>query len=330
MRFLFPVFAGLVLLAGCSRSREQAFTYNQGSVFGTTYHIKYLHPDGLDLHDGIKQVLDNFDASLSTYNPESIISRINRNEPGVTADAYFKRCFRRAQEIARDTQGAFDITVGPLVNAWGFGFSDRSEITPQLIESILEYTGYDKVRLEGDQIIKDYPEIQLDVNAIAKGMAVDVVAEYLREQGCVDLMVEIGGEVVARGKNPQNTWWRIGINKPTDDSILQRQELQTVVQLKDTAMATSGNYRNFYILDGVKYAHTIDPATGYPVQHSLLSATVFAPDCLTADAYATAFMVMGLEEAEAIVNRHTDLQAYFIYSDESGQMRTWQSAGFGK
>lgn len=330
MRFLISALAGVLLLAGCSRSREQAFTYNEGSIFGTTYHIRYLHPDGDDLHDEIKGVLNDFDASLSTYNPDSLISRINRNEPDVKVDSFLKTCFQRAQEISRDTRGAFDITVGPLVNAWGFGFSERSEITPKLIESILDFTGYQMVRLEDDRIIKDYPEIQLDVNAIAKGMAVDVVAEFLMQQGCADLMVEIGGEVVARGKNPQNLWWRIGINKPVDDPILQQQELQTVVDLKNTAMATSGNYRNFYIRDGVKYAHTIDPSTGYPVQHSLLSATVFAPDCLTADAYATAFMVMGLEEARAIVENSGELQAYFISSDESGQMQTWQSSGFGK
>ena len=329
MRTLITLLAAL-LLAGCSRSREQAFSYNQGSVFGTTYHIKYLHPDGTDLHDGIKGVLADFDASLSTYNPDSLISRINRNEPGITVDDYMEHCFTRAQEIARDTKGAFDITVGPLVNAWGFGFSKRSEITPGLIESILDYTGHELVRMEDRRIIKQYPEIQLDVNAIAKGMAVDVVAEFLKNQGCEDLMVEIGGEVVARGKNPQNIWWRIGINKPVDDAVMLQQELQTVVDLKNTALATSGNYRNFYIRDGVKYAHTIDPSTGYPVQHSLLSATVFAPDCLTADAYATAFMVMGIEKARKIVERHPEMEAYFIYNDDAGSMHSWQSPGFGK
>ena len=319
----------LPLLISCNPTRQQAFTYNEGSVFGTYYHFKYLHPSGSDLHADIQHLLEEFDASLSTYNPESIISRINRNDPDAVADQFVIQCVQRAQQISADTNGAFDITVGPLVNAWGFGFSKRSEITPELIKTILDYTGYQKVRLEDGRIIKEYPEIELDVNAIAKGMAVDVVARFLSANGCTDYMVEIGGEVVAKGKNPQNVYWRIGINKPVDNPILNQNELQTVIPLKNTAMATSGNYRNFYIRDGVKYAHTIDPFTGYPVQHSLLSATVLAPDCLTADAYATAFMVMGMEKAIDIVERHPEMQAYFIYSDDSGQMRTWASDNFG-
>lgn len=330
MRNFLIILVLLPFIISCQPSREQAFTYNEGSIFGTYYHIKYLHPSGKDLHQEITDLLGDFDSSLSTYNPDSIISRINRNDPETIPDSYFIDCFRRAQEISADTGGAFDITVGPLVNAWGFGFSKRSEITPALIETILEYTGYRKVRMEDGRVIKEFPEIQLDVNAIAKGMAVDVVAGFLAGEGCTDYMVEIGGEVVARGTNPQNIAWRIGINKPIDNPLLDQQELQTVISLKDTAMATSGNYRNFYIRDGVKYAHTIDPFTGYPVQHSLLSSTVLAPDCLTADAYATAFMVMGMERAQVIVERHPEMEAYFIYSDSSGQTKAWSSSGFAR
>ena len=329
MRIHLTIFSLLIFLVSCTVSREQAFTYNEGSIFGTYYHFKYFHPSGEDLHDEIQSLLKEFDSSLSTYNPESLISRVNSNDPEVEADDYLVSCFNKAQAIAADTGGAFDITVGPLVNAWGFGFSKREEITPELIETILEYTGYQKVKLSGNKIIKEFPEIQLDVNAIAKGMAVDVVAEFLLRNGCTDYMVEIGGEVVARGKNPKNVYWRIGINKPVDNPILDQQELQTVMELRDTAMATSGNYRNFYIKDGVKYAHSIDPFTGYPVQHSLLSATVLAPDCMTADAYATAFMVMGMDKAIPIVERHPEMKALFIFSDASGQHQVWESKRFG-
>ncbi len=323
-----PLILVFLLLTACSRSREAAFTYNEGNIFGTWYHFKYAHPTGEDLHEEILELLSDFDRSLSTYNPDSLISRVNRNEPGIALDDLFINCFKRAQEISSDTDGAFDITVGPLVNAWGFGSGKKLELTPGLVEKLLKTTGYEMVRVEGSLLIKAHPGIQLDVNAVAKGYAVDVVGDFLEEEGCTDFMIEIGGEVVTRGRNPDNIPWRIGINKPVDDPLLAQQELHTVVSLTDIAMATSGNYRNFYIKDGVKYAHTIDPRTGYPVQHSLLSATVLAPDCMTADAYATAFMVMGWEEAKALVERHSELEALLIYSDAGGAHKTWKSEAF--
>jgi thiamine biosynthesis lipoprotein len=328
MRLYFILPLLFLVLAGCSPFRKQAFTYNEGNVFGTWYHFTYAHPSGNDLHTEIMDILQAFDESLSTYNPDSLISRINLNEHDVVVDAYFIRCFTRSQAISADTDGAFDITVGPLVNAWGFGSGEKSDVSPELIGKLLKQTGYQKVQLTDKRIIKDHPDIQLDVNAVAKGLAVDVVAEFLIAEGCTDLMVEIGGEVVTRGRNPKGISWRIGINKPIDGRYLDQQELHTVVSLTDVGMATSGNYRNFYIKDGVKYAHTIDPRTGYPVQHSLLSATVLAPDCMTADAYATAFMVMGLDKAKELVERHEEMEALFIYSDADGQHRTWESEGF--
>ncbi|MEX0320900.1 MAG: FAD:protein FMN transferase [Puniceicoccaceae bacterium] len=326
MRHLSVFLLSLIFITGCSRQTD--FTYNEGNIFGTWYHFKYDHPTGKDLHQEILQLLDEFDQSLSTYNPDSLISRSNRNDPLVELDELFLVCFNRAQEISADTDGAFDITVGPLVNAWGFGSGEKRELTPELIAELQGISGYRKVRVEGTRLIKDNPEIQLDVNAVAKGYAVDVVGQFLIAEGCEHFMVEIGGEVVTRGRNPDNVPWRIGINKPIDDPSSAQQELHTVVSLNDVGMATSGNYRNFYIKDGVKYAHTIDPRTGYPVQHSLLSATVLAPDCMTADAYATAFMVMGLEQSVALVDKRDELEALFIYSDENGDHQSWQSEGF--
>lgn len=274
--------------------------------------------------------MERFSHSLSIYDPDSIISRINRNDPEVVTDEYFRTCFQAAQKISAETGGAFDITVGALVNAWGFGFRNREEITPGLIEELLRRTGYRKVWMTDGEVHKQIPEIELDPNAIAKGFGVDVVAEFLAGKGCRDFMVEIGGEVAVRGHNPKGLLWSIGIDKPVDEMSIQGRPLQTVVRLRDAAMATSGNYRNFYVKDGKKYAHTIDPRTGYPVQHSLLSSSVVAPDCMTADAFATAFMVMGLEEAIKKVNADPALEALFIYSGAEGKHQTWASPGFGE
>ena len=207
----------------------------------------------------------------------------------------------------RETDGAFDVTVAPLVNAWGFGFKHEQMPTARQVDSLLK--------------IRD----QLDFSAIAKGYGSDVVARMLRHHGISNFMVEIGGEVVTQGVSEKRLPWRIGVTKPTDDSLSVSGELQTVLNVTDIAMATSGNYRNFYYKGGRKYAHTIDPKTGYPVQHSLLSATVLAKDCAVADAYATAFMVMGVERAKTVLQRHPELMAYFIYSTPDGQTAVWFS-----
>ncbi|GAP68783.1 thiamine biosynthesis lipoprotein ApbE [Bacteroidales bacterium 6E] len=288
---LLPAF---VFLSACSS--RKAYIYNEGPVYGTYYHVVYESPDGTDFHEEIKAKFQEFDLSFSTFNPESVISKINNNQP-VEADIWFTRCFEKAQEISDITQGAFDITVAPLVNAWGFGFREKEKVTAELIDSLLQLTGYKKVRLENGQVIKENPGTMLDMSAIAKGYTSDLIADFLKSKGCENYMVEIGGEVVAKGRNAKGLDWKIGISKPDETGLLTSEELQAIVKLPDHALATSGNYRNFYVEDGKKYAHTINPATGYPVQHSLLSATVLANDCMTADAFATAFMVMGLEKS---------------------------------
>jgi thiamine biosynthesis lipoprotein len=215
--------------------------------------------------------------------------------------------------------------VAPLVNAWGFGFKNGVNPDAKAIDSLRQVVGFQKVRLENNKVVKADPRVMLDCSAIAKGYGVDVVANLLRGLGIKNFMVEIGGEVVTSGINPENTPWRIGVTKPTDDSLSVNNELQTVINVTDKAMATSGNYRNFYYKGGRKYAHTIDPKTGYPVQHSILSATVITDDCATADAYATSFMVLGMEKAKKVLERHPEMMAYFIYSDEKGQNQVWFS-----
>ena len=234
----------------------------------------------------------------------------------------FLKVFRRAMEISRMTDGAFDITVAPAVNAWGFGFKHAENVSQSTIDSLKEITGYRKIHEQNGLITKNDPRIMLDCSAIAKGFGSDMVAQMLHSKGISNYMVEIGGEIVLSGHNPKGKDWNIGISKPVDDSLSLNNELQTVIPITDIAMATSGNYRNFYMKDGRKYAHTIDPHTCMPVSHSLLSATVFAPDCATADALATSMMVMGLDSAQALCARHPEIQAYFIYQAPDGSFGT--------
>lgn len=316
------VIAVIIAVGVMMGHKDAPYKRNSGFIFGTSYNITYQCAD--DHKTDIEKVLNEVDASLSPFNDTSVITHVNRNE-NVVLDKLFLDVFRLAQKINEDTEGAFDITVAPLVNAWGFGFKNGVNPDAKAIDSLRQVVGFQKVRLEDGKIVKADPRVMLDCSAIAKGYGVDVVANLLREIGIKNFMVEIGGEVVTSGVNPERLPWRIGVTKPTDDSLSVNNELQTIINVTDKAMATSGNYRNFYYKGGRKYAHTIDPKTGYPVQHSILSATVITGDCATADAYATSFMVLGMEKAKKILERHPEMMAYFIYSDESGQNQVWFS-----
>lgn len=309
-------------------NRPIPFQNDRGRIFGTLYSITYQNQESLQAE--IDEALRRFDGSLSPFNDTAVITRVNRNED-IVPDTFFTNVFRRSMEISEETNGTFDITVAPLVNAWGFGFKKGRFPDSLMVDSLLEITGYTKVALSDEgKVVKQDPRIMLTCSAVAKGYAVDVVAQLLEKHGIENYMVDIGGEVVVHGQNPQSTPWRIGINKPVDDSLAVNQELQSILSISGKGIATSGNYRNFYYRDGKKYAHTIDPRTGYPVQHSILSATVVAKDCMSADAYATAFMVMGLEEAERFAEAHPDIDAYFIYSDAQGILQTYSTKGMEK
>jgi thiamine biosynthesis lipoprotein len=308
--------------------KQPPFQTAQGLVFGTIYQITYQYD--ADLQPEIEAELRKVDFSLSPFNKESLITKINQNEE-ITVDSMFTDVYTLAQRIAGETGGAFDITVAPLVNAWGFGFRQQQWPDSLTIDSLRRYIDYRSVELTADgRIVKQHPETLLDCSAIAKGYGVDAVARLLESKGIKNYMVDIGGEVVVRGKNPKMNLWRIGINKPDDDSLSVNQDLQDVLNLTDCGMATSGNYRNFYYRDGRKYAHTIDPRSGYPVQHTLLSATVLASSCAEADAYATAFMVMGVEEATAFCQHHHEIQAYFIFAKDSVNYGTSYTEGMKK
>lgn len=292
-----------------------------GEIFGTIYNITY--ESQIDLHDSIVMLLLDVDNSLSPFNRKSNITSINNNLTNIP-DARMSEVFMLAKTVSIETNGAFDITVAPLVNLWGFGFEKYDYVDSIQIDSIKQFVGFNKINLVDGKITKADERIKLDCSAIAKGYGVDAIGSYLENKNVKNYMVEIGGEVRARGLNPEGKTWRIGITNPTDD-ILGNQEIEKIICLSDISIATSGNYRNYYIKDGKKYAHTIDPRTGYPVQHNILSSTVIAKDCATADAYATAFMVIGLDSAISVLNRTSEISAFFIYSDEDGSNKIWHS-----
>lgn len=309
---------------------NRPYIHNEGKTQGTYYSATYLQPDGIDLQSKIEEKLRQFDFSLSTYNPSSIISQINRNVDSIRTDDFFDEMYGMAREVSEKTNGAFDITVGPLVHAWGFGSGNQKRDKDPNISQILPNIGYKKIKLENKKIIKENPSIQLDASALAQGLSTDVIARLLEENGCKEYMIEIGGEVFCKGLNPKGEKWRIGIDKPIDGPSNTSQEFQTIVSISGVAINTSGNYRQFYYRDGKKYTHEIDPRSGYPVQHNLLSATVVAPNCMQADAYATAFMVLGVDSALKICNTIPDMDCYLIYTDKNNKSQVVYTDGFKK
>lgn len=313
-------------LFACSSNKQVDNNYIQlqGNAQGTTFQIQYEDSLQRDFSNQIDSLLKQLDSSLSTYVPQSIISRINKNDTSVILDEHFIKVFNRAQEISKLTDGAFDITVAPLVNAYGFGFTKKENIDSLLVDSLLQYVGYQKVKIVDRKLIKEQAEIQLDFNAIAQGYSVDVLADFLEKNGVENYMVEIGGELRCKGVNAKGNYWNIGIDKPLEN--LEKREIQTVVPLKNRAMATSGNYRKFYEKDGLKFSHTINPKTGWPVQHQLLSATVLANDAMTADAFATVFMVLGKDAAINFLenNKELRLDVYLIYQ-EGQEMKVYST-----
>lgn len=295
---------------------------NEGTVFGTVYHLAYLSEEG-DLHDEIKAALACVDSSLSMFNQESTLSKVNKNE-AMESDSMLNVVFALAQKVSKATDGAFDVTVAPLVNAWGFGYKNGALPDSAQVDSLLQLVGWQRVQIENGIVKKDDPRMVMDFSAIAKGFGCDVVADVLRRHGIKNFMVEIGGEVVVEGKNPSKKDWRVGVNKPVEDSACVNNELEDVLELTDIAMATSGNYRNYYVTkDGRKLAHTIDPKSGRPVQHSVLSATVLAPTCAEADAFATSFMVMGLDKLKEVLKEQPQLKVFIIY-DDGGEMKVFK------
>jgi thiamine biosynthesis lipoprotein len=327
---LLIAFAGSLLFS-CRESAR--YIRHEGFTQGTYYRVTYEIPKGIDVdtfrtyEKEIVQLLHDFSASLSIYDPSSLISHINRNDPAATVDDYFRTVFNKSAEVHKASDGVFDITIAPIVNLWGFGFtSDSPEMNPEKIDSLLQYVGMPKIRIEGDTVVKDLPGVMLDVNAIAKGYSVDVVADFLKKKGCRNYLVDIGGECLAQGVNTSGDIWRVGVERPAEHAAYG-EDYQAIVRLNNRSMATSGNYRRFFEIDGVKYAHTIDVKTGYPVRHNLLSATVIADDCMTADAWATVCMASGLDKSIEILQQHPEFEALLIYSDEKGNYKAYATKG---
>ena len=317
------------LFVSCDTFQRPVKVHFTGEAQGTYYAITYYEKDGKNYQKEIDSLLKAFDQSVSLWIPNSLISRVNNNDTSVILDEHFISIFKLSQEVSKKTDGAFDITIGPLVNAWGFGFTDKIKIDKNIIDSLLTYVNYEMVSLEENKIKKENPNIKLDFNAIAQGYSVDLIGEFLESKGIKNYLIDIGGEVLGHGTKPNEQPWIVGIQKPTMDK-LGEYEVQSKVQLVDKTLVTSGNYRKYYEKDGKQYSHTINPKTGYPVTHSLLSVSVLADDAATADAYATGFMVMGLEKSLQFLADNKNLDAFFIYSDKNGNLQTFATDGINE
>ena len=309
---------------------EVEYIHNEGQAQGTTYSITYQQPEGIDLQQKIEDAFHRFDSSLSTYNKQSIISRINQNDPTVRTDSLFEVMFNEAQKISVLTNGALDITVGPLVKAWGFAFGNADHSKLPNVADFKSFVGYKKVRIQDHQLIKEDPRIMIDANSIAQGLSADVVAKLLSDNGCKNYMVEIGGEIVCRGLNAKGLKWSIGIDKAIDDTTGTNEQLQTIIHITDCAVTTAGGYRKFYKKDGKKYSHIINPHTGYPVENNVLSVTVVAPTGIQADGFDTPLMVLGVDSALNVCKRVKGMDCYIIYTDKQGKMQEVYSDGFKK
>ncbi|MDR0542238.1 MAG: FAD:protein FMN transferase, partial [Dysgonamonadaceae bacterium] len=287
-------------------------------IFKTSFHIKYKYNRALD--NEIDACLEKFNLSLNPFNKQSIIYKVNNNQP-VEVDDWFIAVFNKAMEVSEISGGTYDITCAPLINLWGFGFSRIDSVNQETIDSLKQFVGYKKVRLEGRKVLKDDPRLQLNASSIAKGYSCDVIAELLESHGITNYMVEIGGEIHAKGKNSKGHCWKVEISKPTYNLSNSLNERMDVVELCDQSIATSGNYRNYHIKDGKKYGHTINPLTGYPAESNILSASVICSDCMTADAFATAFMTMDLDKALSIANQIPGMNCIFVYADSVGNLK---------
>ena len=307
----------LMLLWSCGGSSGKVeFTHIEGHAQGTTYHISYYDALGREFQPEIDKLLEEIDYSMSTYVPHSVISVLNSGDTIAIVDRHFQKVFTKSKELYKITGGAFDPTIKALIDLWGFG---EEEIVPVehidslVFDSVLNLRGMDQIVLTGNKLVKQRAEVQLDFNAIAQGYAVDAIAELLRESGIINYMIELGGEVLVLGHNSLNEPWKIGVDMPEEDNK-EKRELKAVVSISNAALATSGNYRKFYEKDGVKFSHTIDPRTGYPVKDKLLSATILAETCMEADALATACMVLGYDKAVEFIEKY-HFEAYLIYAE---------------
>lgn len=320
----------IIALSACSDRKPKAI-YNQGHAFGTTYFIQYYSSEDQNLKPGVDSVIAAINQSVSTYIPDSDISRINRGDTTVVVDEYFKEAYLISARLHEETEGYFDPTVGVLRNAYGFGeVKPMERIDSLVLDSLMKYVGFNKVRItEDNRVYKEFPQIYFDFNAVAKGSGLDHIGDYLESKGITDYLIELGGEILAKGENiAKGKPWVVGIETP--DSDLDNRSYEATVQLKNESLAASGNYRKFRVdsITGIKYVHTINPLTGSAEKSDVTSATVIAPTCGEADAYATSFMAMGFERSVALLNNLRDIEAYLTYTDENGEDKVYITTGF--
>ena len=320
------MFLTALILVSCNKEPKKVSI--PGAAQGTYYSVIYYDSLNRNFKTEIDSLLKEFDQSVSLWVKNSILSKVNRNEP-VKPDKWFIDNFNISKDVWQQTNGAFDCTVEPVVRAWGFGFDEKVNVDTAIIDSLMKFVGFDKINLVNGRIAKTDERVKLDFNAIAQGYSVDLVGDFLESKGIRNYLVDIGGEVKAKGTKPKGEVWRVGIEKPARTKTSDR-ELELIIGLKNKSVATSGSYRKYYEKNGVRYSHTIDPKTGFPVKHSLLSVSVIADNTAYADAYATAFMVFGFEKARHFVENDSSLEAFFIYSDSSGFNRTYGTPGFEK
>lgn len=311
----------------CNDQKKEEYIVIDGFAQGGTYHIVYQKPQNkkISLKDSLDLYFEQINKSVSGYDSLSIISRFNNGED-VIIDSIFKDIFNDSYKIYKESGGYFDVSAGPLFDAWGFGFKNKESITQKKLDSILNFIGMDKIHIQGDKIKKDNLNIRINFNAIAQGYTCDYIADKLNMMGIQNYLIEVGGEVYCKGYNANKQEWRVGIDKPIDGNFLPGQSLEAIVLLSNKGLVTSGNYRKYYIENGEKYSHTLNPKTGYPVKHNLLSVTVIADNATIADAYATYFMVIGLEEAKEVIKNMPGIDALFVYGDNE-QMYVYSTPG---
>lgn len=333
MKKLISILAISLLLFSCEKGNEiESHTY-QGEALGTTYMVRYFSDDKLEFERSLDSIMDEINSSMSTYITKSDISRINRGDTTVIVDEHFVKVFSASERIYKETDGFFDPTVGVLVNAYGFGpGKPLKKIDSVKLDSLINLVGFDKINIKEDRSIqKEDPSVYLDFNAIAKGYAIDVIAEYLESERVDNYLIELGGELRAKGRNLENeNSWVVGIDDPNQAE--GERKLYAKVQLENSAMATSGNYRKFRedSITGQKYVHTINPITGKAERSNLLSASVLAENCMLADGYATAFMALGLERTKEVLKELDNVEAFLMYSTEDGKMKVFSTPGFEK
>ncbi len=326
------IFLGILSITfflACSNNKiaKKHYIYSEGEIFGTYYHVQYQYTE--DIKNEIQSALNKVDSSLSTYKPESILSKINQNIP-VKLDSHFVVVFNRGQEISEQTNGAFDMTVASLVNIWGFGFKKMDFPDSTKIDSLMQFVGYKNLKLTNGKILKSNPNFMLDASAIAKGYGVDVVAELFESKNINNYLIEIGGEIRLKGQSKKLKDWTVGIDKPIEGVYNEDNLVQEIISLDSGAIATSGDYRQYYYKNGQKYSHSINPKTGYPVSHNVLSATVYTKDCTSADAYATSFMVMEVDDTKNFAIEHPEIGIYIIYAKDSLKNEVWMNDAFKK